>query len=317
MSAVWAGDPAAYLGSAVAGFPNAYLVHGPNIGLGHTSVLHMFESHAQCQRSSISQRSTRTFKLFPHPHVQVIPAPLRVGDPPTGLLVPLIASRPPRRGVAVDEEKFHVNDIVEFLVHWHAGRTKAGGGREPGSGPQHRPQVHGQGRGGGLVPGGPALSQAAWGALVRGWFPELVDPRARSLTHASIDAHRDGSRRCSRPTPPDRAPAPARRARPHRRASRASAAMCGGSSPTRPPPTWPPRQRPEVEPGEEAQIDYGYLGTVVRPAASRLRRVWAFVMVLAFSRHMFVRPVLTMDQRDLDRVPRRGASTSSAVRHDG
>jgi len=47
MSAVWAGDPAAYLGSAVAGFPNAYLVHGPNIGLGHTSVIHMFESQAK------------------------------------------------------------------------------------------------------------------------------------------------------------------------------------------------------------------------------------------------------------------------------
>jgi hypothetical protein len=28
------------------GFPNCYLVHGPNIGLGHTSVIHMFESQA-------------------------------------------------------------------------------------------------------------------------------------------------------------------------------------------------------------------------------------------------------------------------------
>jgi cation diffusion facilitator CzcD-associated flavoprotein CzcO len=30
----------------VAGFPNCYLIHGPNIGLGHTSVIHMFESQA-------------------------------------------------------------------------------------------------------------------------------------------------------------------------------------------------------------------------------------------------------------------------------
>jgi hypothetical protein len=29
----------------------------------------------------------------------------------------------------------------------------------------------------------------------------------------------------------------------------------------------------------------------------KLRVVWAFVMVLACSRHMFVRPVLKMDQR--------------------
>ncbi|HUC06374.1 MAG TPA: IS21 family transposase, partial [Acidimicrobiales bacterium] len=55
--------------------------------------------------------------------------------------------------------------------------------------------------------------------------------------------------------------------------------------------------RPEVDPGDEAQLDYGYLGRWFDPAAQRWRRVWAFVMVLAFSRHMFVRPVLKMDQR--------------------
>ncbi len=54
--------------------------------------------------------------------------------------------------------------------------------------------------------------------------------------------------------------------------------------------------RPEVEPGSEAQIDYGYLGQWRDPIEDRLRKVWAFVMVLACSRHMFVRPVLRMDQ---------------------
>nr|MDQ3294592.1 IS21 family transposase [Actinomycetota bacterium] len=55
--------------------------------------------------------------------------------------------------------------------------------------------------------------------------------------------------------------------------------------------------RPEVAPGEEAQIDYGFLGSWLDPLAERVRRVWAFVMVLACSRHMFVRPVLSIDQR--------------------
>jgi transposase len=54
--------------------------------------------------------------------------------------------------------------------------------------------------------------------------------------------------------------------------------------------------RPDVEPGDEAQIDYGFLGTFPDPVSQKPRRVWAFVMVLAFSRHMFVRPVLRMDQ---------------------
>ncbi|MHB8693314.1 MAG: flavin-containing monooxygenase [Solirubrobacteraceae bacterium] len=46
MAERWAGDPTAYLGTAVAGYPNCYLIHGPNIGTGHNSVLHMFESQA-------------------------------------------------------------------------------------------------------------------------------------------------------------------------------------------------------------------------------------------------------------------------------
>ena len=50
-------------------------------------------------------------------------------------------------------------------------------------------------------------------------------------------------------------------------------------------------------PGEEAQIDYGHLGRWVDPGTGRRRKVWAFVMVLCCSRHMFVRPVLRMDQR--------------------
>jgi cation diffusion facilitator CzcD-associated flavoprotein CzcO len=44
MAEVWDGEPTAYLGTSVAGFPNCYLIHGPNIGLGHTSVIHMLES---------------------------------------------------------------------------------------------------------------------------------------------------------------------------------------------------------------------------------------------------------------------------------
>ena len=57
--------------------------------------------------------------------------------------------------------------------------------------------------------------------------------------------------------------------------------------------------------GEQAQIDYGKLGMWLDPRTGRRRTVWAFVMVLACSRHMFVRPTLVMDQR-VDRAPRRG-----------
>jgi hypothetical protein len=49
-------------------------------------------------------------------------------------------------------------------------------------------------------------------------------------------------------------------------------------------------------PGSEGQIDYGYLGSWVDPIGGRRRRVWGFVMVLCCSRHLFLRPVLRMDQ---------------------
>ena len=44
---VWQKSPKAYMGTTVHGFPNLSLLHGPNIGLGHTSVVVMFEAQAK------------------------------------------------------------------------------------------------------------------------------------------------------------------------------------------------------------------------------------------------------------------------------
>lgn len=43
LSASWAEGAHAYLGTAVAGFPNCYLLYGPNTNLGHNSILFMVE----------------------------------------------------------------------------------------------------------------------------------------------------------------------------------------------------------------------------------------------------------------------------------
>jgi cation diffusion facilitator CzcD-associated flavoprotein CzcO len=40
----WKGSPQAYLGASVTGFPNLFLLVGPNTGLGHTSLVFMIES---------------------------------------------------------------------------------------------------------------------------------------------------------------------------------------------------------------------------------------------------------------------------------
>jgi cation diffusion facilitator CzcD-associated flavoprotein CzcO len=41
---VWQGSPEAYLGTTVTGFPNFFMLLGPNTGLGHTSVVFMVEA---------------------------------------------------------------------------------------------------------------------------------------------------------------------------------------------------------------------------------------------------------------------------------
>lgn len=44
LSQSWNGSPQAYLGTSVAGFPNLFLVYGPNLNLGHSSIVYMLES---------------------------------------------------------------------------------------------------------------------------------------------------------------------------------------------------------------------------------------------------------------------------------
>jgi cation diffusion facilitator CzcD-associated flavoprotein CzcO len=44
---VWRDGAEAYLGTSVAGFPNFFLIVGPNTGLGHSSMIFMIESQAQ------------------------------------------------------------------------------------------------------------------------------------------------------------------------------------------------------------------------------------------------------------------------------
>jgi len=43
----WGGSPRAYAGTTVAGFPNLFVLPGPNTGLGHTSVVYMLEAQLE------------------------------------------------------------------------------------------------------------------------------------------------------------------------------------------------------------------------------------------------------------------------------
>jgi Mu transposase, C-terminal domain/Integrase core domain len=192
---------------------------------------------------------------------------------------------------------FDVIDVVEVLQHWHAGRSKADVAASVGVDRGTVRKYVAPADAAGLAPGGPPLSRAEWVELVRGWFPELVDAKARSLTYPEINAHRDRIETMLATNTVTTV---------HQRLRDEHGLGAGISSfrryvwlefGDRPNPDAVTVWRPPVSPGEEAQIDYGYLGSWFDPITERARRVWAFVMVLACSRHMFVRPVLSMDQR--------------------
>lgn len=55
-------------------------------------------------------------------------------------------------------------------------------------------------------------------------------------------------------------------------------------------------RREDPPPGEESQLDYGYLGLWKDPISAKNRRVWVFANILSCSRHIFARTVFHMDQ---------------------
>ena len=63
------------------------------------------------------------------------------------------------------------------------------------------------------------------------------------------------------------------------------------------PPERPVTVRLHSAAAEQAQVDFGYAGRLVDPETGRSRRAWAFIMVLSYSRHRFVRLVFRQDSK--------------------
>jgi cation diffusion facilitator CzcD-associated flavoprotein CzcO len=73
MSDVWRGSPRAYLGTSVPGFPNLFVLLGPNTGLGHSSMVYMTESqveHVLRAIEAMDRRGARTIEVRPEAHAE-------------------------------------------------------------------------------------------------------------------------------------------------------------------------------------------------------------------------------------------------------
>jgi transposase len=194
---------------------------------------------------------------------------------------------------------FDVIDVVEILTHWYAGRSQNELAASLGVDRKTLRKYTAPAVAAGIVPGGPAMGEADWRRLATQWFPQLVDHRLRQVSWPVIDPHRDwiaGQLRAGvtvatihqRLRDEQGLDASVASVRRWVRANLPADARRGQVTVLR-------ECRP---PGAEAQIDYGRLGMWLDPASGRRRTVWAFVMVLACSRLLFLRPTLVMDQAE-------------------
>ncbi|MFE7587892.1 IS21 family transposase [Kitasatospora sp. NPDC057512] len=187
-------------------------------------------------------------------------------------------------------------DIVEIYVHWYAGRSKNQLAASLGVDRKTIRKYLAPAEASGMVPGGLPMSEADWGKLIKSWFPELARRRLNQVTWAEIEPHRDLVKGLLETTTVTTI---------HQRLRDEGKLAVSLSTFRR----WVTENLPDesarskvtvlrddVEPGSEAQIDYGFLGQWINPSTGKRHRIWAFVMVLPCSRHMFVRPVVHMDQ---------------------
>jgi cation diffusion facilitator CzcD-associated flavoprotein CzcO len=71
LAETWRGSPAAHWGTTVSGFPNLFLLLGPNTGLGHTSVVLMIESQLELVLGALRHmRKHGIAALEPRPEAQ-------------------------------------------------------------------------------------------------------------------------------------------------------------------------------------------------------------------------------------------------------
>jgi len=188
-----------------------------------------------------------------------------------------------------------VIDVVELLVHWHAGRKMGELCDSLGVDPKTVRKYTAPALAAGIYPGTPSLSDDQWTVLVEAWFPGLVDPARRRTSWPEIEAHRERIKSWVGTVTVSTI---------HQRLRDDYGLSVSESSLRRwiwanldvPNPEAVRVLRETPPPGEEAQVDYGLLGRWFDPAAGRMRRVWGFLMVLVYSRMMFLRPVLRMDE---------------------
>ena len=192
---------------------------------------------------------------------------------------------------------FAVRNIMEIYCHWQAGKSLRAIAQSLAVGRKTiRKYIRAAIKAGFRQDGQNTPDE--WKAFIKRHFPETVDQKARSSWFGELDRYRDYIaegfetnrmstvwQRLCEATGLDVSVSTFRR---YVRATMPNVRLT---------PDQVVVYRPEVPPGEEVQIDYGYLGRWCHPVTRTSHRLWVFSMVLSFSRHMFIKVVDRMDKR--------------------
>jgi transposase len=191
-----------------------------------------------------------------------------------------------------------VTDFVEMFRHWNAGRSQVQIHQALGIDRKTVRKYLTPALVEGLQPApDEPFDEVLWRGRIGRWFPELVDPTVRALTQPQIAVHRRWIA--------EQLKAPVTVATIAQRLRDDHGVEVSESTVRRYIATTFTEQRladkvtvprGAVEPGSEAQIDYGRLGMWNDPSTGRRVTVLVFAMTLSCSRALFVQPVLRMDQ---------------------
>jgi len=193
--------------------------------------------------------------------------------------------------------RFTVRDIAEILEHWQAGRSISAISKSLGvcRGTVRKYVYAAEARG--YRQGDPTPSQG-WKAFLREVIPKPPDPSTRSEVFSKLLPYQNEIREALATTT---AATIWQRLRDEEGVMVSLASFYRYLSCFLFDVWKKPRitvRRSDPPPGEEAQLDFGYLGMWQDPKTGKRYRLWAFALILSFSRHMFVRVVTRMDQRE-------------------
>jgi transposase len=194
---------------------------------------------------------------------------------------------------------FDMIDVTEILAHWYAGRSQHVMSESLGVARKTIRKYVAPAIEAGFVPGGPPVPEQRWHELVGEWFPQLSDAKLRQVTWPAIEAHHDYIR--GQLKEQVTVSTIHQRLRDERGLAVSVASLRRYVRANLPEEVRRSQVRVlnpyPVQPGAEAQIDYGQLGRWADPATGKRFTIWAFAIVLAASRYLFVRPVIKLDQR--------------------